>query len=58
MSGCLEAPRKTGHAVHIMKAQSQTNVLFKEPKRCLLESAYSLSLVLSLHPSHLCVKHI
>lgn len=38
-AGCSETPSKTGHAVHITKPQSQTNVLFKEPKRCLLQSA-------------------
>lgn len=38
-AGCLETHSKTGHAVHNPKPQSQTNVLFKDPKRCLLHSA-------------------
>lgn len=38
-AGCLETLSKTGHAVHNSKPQSQTNVLFKDPKRCLLHSA-------------------
>ena len=55
---------KTGHAVHIMKPQSQTNVLFKVLKSCLLRVclfslpflavlslSLSLSLYLSLPPS-------
>ena len=55
LTGCLETPSKTGHAVHIMKPQSQTNVLFKEPKRCLLQSAYSPSLLFLSRPAALCV---
>lgn len=57
-AGCSETPSKTGHAVHITKPQSQTNVLFKEPKRCLLQSASLLSPLPLLPGCALCVQHI